>query len=479
MPDQRGVGPLAPPPGQAGQLPISPRAPDIQSGTAAQVGGPSSGPLPQAAQMQLPPPPEAKQSIWSKLLPYLPTLAGGAMGIIGGPDSAIGNFGAGGAKAGSQMLIQDALQKHQEEAEADANRMKNVSARLDKARRLAATDPRYNAVIQAHDQALADSKYTAKEAANISQMLDALPDPEIGLKNLEFSQAAQQHEALGRIDSKLKDEDLRRTGIPMDIGGHQTYLSPEHYLSAQQHADAAKWQQTQHEDLEKNRVILEKNRQRDDQRADEQLGWERADRREADSSDTLDVVARAVLAGTPLAQAQGMAGSAKNRGALGARALERAAQLADENTPLVTDPKAKAELKDWAKTQQVLNSVESELNRIHTLPPTEKASAIIQFNDMLKAYAPYIAKATGAAPVSDFDAARALGLLPGALTGAALPEYAKQKIAMARRMTLGGKKAIIEQYAYKPAGGGLAPPPGGATPTTLKTKSGVSYTVEP
>lgn len=180
---------------------------------------PGMGTHPQAGEMgklarltpppgsQLPPPPsiaDKKPGLLQKLLPFLPTIAGGVMGVIGGPDSAMGQFGGGGARSSSNLLLDMAAQKRKQDAEKEENRMRNVGGRIDKMRRLAAENPQYADVVRLYDEALEDGSFSAKEASKLQELMDSMPDPEGMLQEADLRRKTDEMIRLKGVEDRLK-----------------------------------------------------------------------------------------------------------------------------------------------------------------------------------------------------------------------------------------------------------------------------------
>src|SRR5262245_59213744 len=190
--------PRPPPPDQPQQIPISPSAPAVQAMVQRQAGI-----------LPPPPPPSSLVSDGPKVsaASLIPAALGLGLGIIG--KGSTKDFGTGLALGSSNVLLGQAQERRAQDAQKEQNSMKNVGARVEKARRLAATHPEFAAVAKAYDDALIDGKFDAKEASRISQMMDGLPDVEGLVAQRESDLAIKQYEAQQRakaqIDANLKD----------------------------------------------------------------------------------------------------------------------------------------------------------------------------------------------------------------------------------------------------------------------------------
>jgi hypothetical protein len=225
---------LPPPPGQ---ILIDPRAEQMQS----PVQMPQLPPPPQQGPptMLAPPPPgvpiEKKPSFWDKIKPYTPLLGGAALAAVGGENSKLGKFGLGFATAQSNNLLETHLENQRAQLDQDQNLIKNVHKTMQDIGRLDdPNDPRQQKAQQVkaeYDQAMADGKLTAKEAAKLQSDALGIGDIEQMLKEKEYKAQTSEYENRKKIDQRLEDDQRRRTAINTDINGQQVPLSPEHYAS--------------------------------------------------------------------------------------------------------------------------------------------------------------------------------------------------------------------------------------------------------
>lgn len=197
------------------------------------MGGPGL-PVPPGAGLPTPPTqPEDDPSFWDRIKPYLPGLVGSAVTLAAGGKGGMGAFGAGLAKGGGDVALQQIMAQREREYEQEKNTITNVHKVIQEiSSRGAFGDPMFQTAVDQYNQAMADGKLTGKEAAKIHQQIMGLGDLSGKIREHDDAQELTRKSNIARAEQRIKAEEAARArdayGVPTDIGGGEMVnLTPD------------------------------------------------------------------------------------------------------------------------------------------------------------------------------------------------------------------------------------------------------------
>lgn len=401
----------------------------------------------------LAPPPSGAGRHWSEALTPIATALSAGLAAIGGPDSGLGHFGLGGAKQGSSMMLQEAIEKRHREAEEDSNRMKRADELVAELATIQDMDPRAGQILLRYQQAMQDGKLDGKEAGEIIQQASGLDMK--GLSAAKKARADQQaYETRRRADQTIEEEGLKRTGIPIQVGGKDAYLTAPQYLEHEQ-AKAAATRQAEMDAIQKENIRLDNLRAEGAAAmAREKHGWERslyneakAEKEKKISPEAIALAGDALLSGHARSLTEAVSQIQPDRKKRGATGVEVMRYLQDK--ALLPAPAIK-QLQAINTSNYVLHEIERLMEDVikHRAHPVFGPKALDEFNKFQAGNAANIATALGeVGRKTEGDIQRALALSPNWWRIGVFPDHARSILSNQKRLFDHNTNNLLKLYS--------------------------------